>query len=31
MMKSEKEFTYRPDKDGTMGEFFAKRAVTIYY
>jgi hypothetical protein len=29
-MKSEWEFTYRPDKDGTIAEFFAKRTRAAF-
>ncbi len=29
-MKSEREFTYRPDKDGTIAEFFAKRTRAAF-
>ena len=29
-MKSEREFTYIPDKDGTIAEFFAKRTRAAF-
>jgi hypothetical protein len=29
-MKSEEEFTYKPDKDGTIAEFFASKARSAF-